>query len=153
MILTSTLLGFHRALRIGFWKVLILWHCREKGLVESLVERQEEAKKAAVARYRNSSWWFYSYASWGLDFERCLSVLIHIPFCFCYWPLWSYFWLLACNVAKSSWAFRDGCCVCRVEGAMVAIDPMSGAVRVLVGGRDYYDSNFNRATQVHWVYG
>lgn len=33
---------------------------------------------------------------------------------------------------------------------MVAIDPMSGAVRVLVGGRDYYESNFNRATQVHW---
>jgi len=32
---------------------------------------------------------------------------------------------------------------------MVAIDPMSGAVRVLVGGRDYYESNFNRATQVH----
>ncbi|KAG0624468.1 hypothetical protein M758_3G250300 [Ceratodon purpureus] len=35
----------------------------------------------------------------------------------------------------------------RVEGAMVAIDPMSGGVRVLVGGRDYYESNFNRATQ------
>lgn len=34
---------------------------------------------------------------------------------------------------------------------MVAIDPMTGAVRVLVGGRDYYESNFNRATQVHWV--
>jgi hypothetical protein len=35
---------------------------------------------------------------------------------------------------------------------MVATDPMSGAVRVLVGGRDYYESNFNRATQVHWVF-
>lgn len=35
---------------------------------------------------------------------------------------------------------------------MVAIDPMSGAVRVLVGGRDYYESNFNRATQVHRVF-
>lgn len=38
--------------------------------------------------------------------------------------------------------------LCRMEAAMVAIDPMSGAVRVLVGGRDYYESNFNRATQV-----
>jgi cell division protein FtsI/penicillin-binding protein 2 len=36
----------------------------------------------------------------------------------------------------------------RMEGAMVAIDPMTGAVRALVGGRDYYESNFNRSTQV-----
>ncbi|OAE33738.1 hypothetical protein AXG93_2884s1110 [Marchantia polymorpha subsp. ruderalis] len=35
----------------------------------------------------------------------------------------------------------------RMEAAMVAIDPISGAVRVLVGGRDYYESNFNRGTQ------
>ncbi|CAI5497438.1 unnamed protein product [Closterium sp. Naga37s-1] len=35
----------------------------------------------------------------------------------------------------------------RLEGAMVAMDPLSGAVRVLVGGRDYYESCFNRATQ------
>ena len=35
---------------------------------------------------------------------------------------------------------------------MVAIDPTSGAVRVLVGGRDYYESNFNRATQVHRIF-
>jgi membrane carboxypeptidase/penicillin-binding protein len=35
-----------------------------------------------------------------------------------------------------------------MEGAMVAIDPMTGAVRALVGGRDYYESNFNRSTQV-----
>jgi penicillin-binding protein 1A len=35
----------------------------------------------------------------------------------------------------------------RMEGAMVAIDPMTGAVRALVGGRDYYESNFNRSTQ------
>lgn len=34
---------------------------------------------------------------------------------------------------------------------MVAIDPVRGAVRVLVGGRDYYESNFNRATQVNLV--
>lgn len=37
----------------------------------------------------------------------------------------------------------------RVEGAVVAIDPVRGAVRVLVGGRDYYESNFNRATQAY----
>ncbi|CAI5530696.1 unnamed protein product [Closterium sp. Naga37s-1] len=35
----------------------------------------------------------------------------------------------------------------RLEGAMVAMDPLSGEVRVLVGGRDYYESCFNRATQ------
>eukprot|EP00850_Spirogloea_muscicola_P009857 SM000056S17975 [mRNA] locus=s56:465693:473728:+ [translate_table: standard] len=35
----------------------------------------------------------------------------------------------------------------RLEGAMVAMDPADGAIRVLVGGRDYYESNFNRATQ------
>ncbi len=39
-------------------------------------------------------------------------------------------------------------CEFRMEGAMVAIDPMTGAVRALVGGRDYYESNFNRSTQV-----
>lgn len=38
-----------------------------------------------------------------------------------------------------------------MEAAMVAMDPMTGAVRVLVGGRDYYESNFNRATQVQKV--
>jgi membrane carboxypeptidase/penicillin-binding protein len=31
----------------------------------------------------------------------------------------------------------------RMEAAMVAIDPTSGAVRVLIGGRDYYDDSFN----------
>ncbi|GBG59916.1 hypothetical protein CBR_g66722 [Chara braunii] len=35
----------------------------------------------------------------------------------------------------------------RVEGAMVCVDPNTGEVRVLVGGRDYYESPFNRATQ------
>eukprot|EP00850_Spirogloea_muscicola_P000827 SM000003S11072 [mRNA] locus=s3:693500:701554:+ [translate_table: standard] len=35
----------------------------------------------------------------------------------------------------------------RLEGAMVAMDPADGAIRALVGGRDYYESNFNRATQ------
>lgn len=34
-----------------------------------------------------------------------------------------------------------------LQGAFVAIDPRTGAVRALVGGRDFDDSKFNRATQ------
>jgi penicillin-binding protein 1A len=34
-----------------------------------------------------------------------------------------------------------------LQGAMVAIDPRNGYVRALVGGRDWNQSNFNRATQ------
>jgi len=34
-----------------------------------------------------------------------------------------------------------------IQGALVAIEPQTGAVRALVGGRDYKDSEFNRATQ------
>ena len=34
-----------------------------------------------------------------------------------------------------------------LQGAFIAIDPRSGAVRALVGGRDYEDSQFDRATQ------
>ena len=34
-----------------------------------------------------------------------------------------------------------------LQGAFVAIDPRSGLVRAMVGGRDYDDSKFNRATQ------
>jgi len=34
-----------------------------------------------------------------------------------------------------------------LQGAFIAIDPTSGAVRALVGGRDFDDSKFNRATQ------
>jgi penicillin-binding protein 1A len=34
-----------------------------------------------------------------------------------------------------------------IQGSFVAIDPRTGAVRALVGGRDYDDSKFNRATQ------
>jgi penicillin-binding protein 1A len=34
-----------------------------------------------------------------------------------------------------------------LQGAFVAIDPRLGAVRALVGGRDYGDSKFNRAVQ------
>jgi 1A family penicillin-binding protein len=34
-----------------------------------------------------------------------------------------------------------------LQGALVAIDPQSGAVRAMVGGRDFVQSRFNRATQ------
>jgi penicillin-binding protein 1A len=34
-----------------------------------------------------------------------------------------------------------------IQGALVAIEPSDGAVRALVGGRDYEESEFNRATQ------
>jgi len=34
-----------------------------------------------------------------------------------------------------------------LQGAFLALDPRNGAVRVLVGGRDFYDSKFNRAVQ------
>jgi penicillin-binding protein 1A len=34
-----------------------------------------------------------------------------------------------------------------LQGALVAIDPVTGAVRALVGGRDYTQSAFDRATQ------
>jgi penicillin-binding protein 1A len=34
-----------------------------------------------------------------------------------------------------------------LQGALVAMDPEDGAVRVMVGGRDFTESRFNRATQ------
>ena len=34
-----------------------------------------------------------------------------------------------------------------LQGALVAMDPETGAVRAMVGGRDFTDSRFNRATQ------
>ena len=34
-----------------------------------------------------------------------------------------------------------------LQGAFVAMDPKTGAVRAMIGGRDYADSKFNRATQ------
>lgn len=34
-----------------------------------------------------------------------------------------------------------------LQGAFIAIDPQTGGVRAMVGGRDFYDSKFNRAVQ------
>jgi len=36
-----------------------------------------------------------------------------------------------------------------LQGAIIAMDPRSGAVRALVGGRDFDDSKFNRAVQAN----
>ncbi|WP_111747960.1 penicillin-binding protein 1A [Salinisphaera orenii] len=36
-----------------------------------------------------------------------------------------------------------------VEGALVSLDPHNGAIQALVGGYDYDQSKFNRATQAH----
>jgi penicillin-binding protein 1B len=37
----------------------------------------------------------------------------------------------------------------RVQGALIALDPVTGEIRALVGGRDYALSQFNRATHAH----
>jgi penicillin-binding protein 1B len=37
----------------------------------------------------------------------------------------------------------------RLQAALVALDPRTGEVRALVGGRDYAQSQWNRATQAH----
>jgi len=42
-------------------------------------------------------------------------------------------------------AKREG----ELEGAVVALDPQTGFVRAMVGGRDYQSSQFNRAEQAH----
>jgi penicillin-binding protein 1A len=46
--------------------------------------------------------------------------------------------------AKGEWALTQ---VPEVEGAFVAVDPISGAIRALVGGFDYGKSKFNHVTQ------
>ncbi|MDR1418159.1 MAG: transglycosylase domain-containing protein [Endomicrobium sp.] len=35
----------------------------------------------------------------------------------------------------------------KIQGALVAIDPKNGAIRAMVGGRNFKESQFNRATQ------
>jgi penicillin-binding protein 1A len=46
--------------------------------------------------------------------------------------------------AKGQWSLTQ---VPEVEGAFVALDPVSGAIRVLVGGFDFAKSKFNHVTQ------
>jgi penicillin-binding protein 1A len=50
-------------------------------------------------------------------------------------------------MAKAASGEGDGPNSPYLQGAFVAVDPRSGAVRALVGGRDFDDSKFNRATQ------
>jgi penicillin-binding protein 1A len=50
----------------------------------------------------------------------------------------------AVRSAKGDWSLTQ---VPEVEGAFVAIDPNSGAIRALVGGFDYGKSKFNHVTQ------
>ena len=47
------------------------------------------------------------------------------------------------QIAKNRKAARD------LEGSLVALDPASGEVRALVGGRDFGASSYIRATQAH----
>ena len=47
------------------------------------------------------------------------------------------------EIVKMRPAARD------LQGALVAMDPVTGDVRALVGGRDFRASSFNRATQAH----
>jgi penicillin-binding protein 1A len=42
---------------------------------------------------------------------------------------------------------RDGAADEPLQAALVAMDPQTGEVRALVGGRDFHQSTFNRATQ------
>ena len=44
---------------------------------------------------------------------------------------------------------QDGQSPDYLQGALVALNPATGAVRVLVGGRDFGDSQFDRVTQAH----
>jgi penicillin-binding protein 1A len=50
-------------------------------------------------------------------------------------------------VARSASGNHEGANSPYLQGAFVAVEPRTGAVRALVGGRDYDDSKFNRATQ------
>ena len=50
-------------------------------------------------------------------------------------------------LARASSADENASSSPYLQGAFVAVDPRSGAVRALVGGRDFDDSKFNRATQ------
>ena len=51
------------------------------------------------------------------------------------------------NLARQSRAAEEE--TAYLQGAVVAIDNRTGAIRALVGGRDYRDSKFNRAVQAY----
>ena len=51
------------------------------------------------------------------------------------------------TLAKAAAAARDKSQTEYLQGAIVSLDPTNGHVLALVGGRDFNDSNFNRAVQ------
>ncbi len=53
------------------------------------------------------------------------------------------------NLEKSYRRLRNASREGPLQGALIVIDPGTGAVRALVGGRDYAVSQFNRVTQAH----
>ena len=53
------------------------------------------------------------------------------------------------NLEKSYKRLRNASREEPLQGALIVIDPGTGAVRALVGGRDYALSQFNRVTQAH----
>ena len=53
-------------------------------------------------------------------------------------------WSAWCKNAKGDWTLTQ---LPEVEGAFVALDPRTGAIRALVGGFDYRKSKFNHVTQ------
>jgi penicillin-binding protein 1A len=56
---------------------------------------------------------------------------------------------IASETALSTMLAGPGAAAGVGQGAVVMLDAASGAVRVMVGGRDYHDSNFNRAVNAH----
>ncbi|MGH9441299.1 MAG: PBP1A family penicillin-binding protein [Thermoanaerobaculia bacterium] len=53
------------------------------------------------------------------------------------------------NLEKNYRRLRNASRISPLQGALIVIDPGTGAVRALVGGRDYSISQFNRVTQAH----
>jgi penicillin-binding protein 1A len=51
--------------------------------------------------------------------------------------------------ALASGRHHDSASTPYLQGAALALDPRTGEILVLVGGRDFDDSNFNRAIQAH----
>jgi penicillin-binding protein 1A len=56
---------------------------------------------------------------------------------------------IAAEAALSTLLDGPGAAAGVSQGAVVVLDAATGAVRVMVGGRDYRDSNFNRAVNAH----
>lgn len=51
------------------------------------------------------------------------------------------------KAGMKKWEVKASTTIAKVQGALVAIDPKTGEVRAMVGGRDFLTSQFNRAVQ------